>query len=111
TFHSNQTLFKKVLGFTRDMLESIGDRIERKHGYLSFWYGNYAKPDDPDSGWHTYPALPRFGSHYRGLFGRIDVLLETYSYIDFRRRCEVIYAWLHELARFAARNRRRIVRV
>jgi len=28
------------------------------------------------------------------LLGRMDVLLETYSYIDFRRRCHVIRAWL-----------------
>jgi hypothetical protein len=60
--------------------------------------------DDPSSGWHTYPALPRFGSHYRGLLGRMDVLLETYSYIDFGRRCRVIRAWLEELLRFAAKN-------
>jgi hypothetical protein len=58
----------------------------------------------PHSGWHTYPALPRFGSHYRGLLGRIDVLLETYSYIDFPRRCEVTRAWLLELLRDAAKH-------
>jgi hypothetical protein len=33
------------------------------------------------------PALARFGSHYRRLLGWIDVLLKTYSYIDFPRRC------------------------
>jgi hypothetical protein len=111
TAHSNQCLFRKLQKPTRKMLESIGKRIEREHGYRSYWYGNFAREDTPGSGWHTYPALPRFGSHYRGLQGRMDVLLETYSYLDFKTRCEVIYAWLDELVRYAAKQARKIQRV
>lgn len=105
TSHSNQRLFRPVLRQTRRMLEAVGRRIEEKYGYRSHWYGNFVREAEPASGWQTYPALPRFGSHYRGLLGRMDVLLETYSYIDFRRRCEVMYAWLLELLRYCARQR------
>ena len=104
TSHSNQRLFRPVLKRTREMLEAVGRRVEEKHGFRSHWYGNFVVDDDPTSGWQTYPALPRFGSHYRGLLGRIDVLLETYSYIDFRRRCEVQYAWLLELLKYSAKH-------
>jgi hypothetical protein len=110
TSHSNQRLFRRVLRRTRAMLEDVGRRVEEKHGYRSHWYGNFVREAEPAAGWQTYPALPRFGSHYRGLLGRMDVLLETYSYIDFRRRCEVMYAWLLELLRFGAKNANKLIR-
>lgn len=111
TSHSNQHLFEGTLSAAREMLDSIARKIEERHGYRAFWYGNYAEADDPDTGWQTYPALPRFGSHYRGLQGRLDVLLETYSYLSFERRCQVIYAWLLELVRYSAKHRKALRRV
>ncbi len=111
TSHSNQTLFRKLQKPVRQMLDSISKRIEREHGSRSYWYGNFARENDPRSGWHTYPALPRFGSHYRGLQGRMDVLLETYSYLGFERRCEVIALWLDELVRYAAKHAKKIIRI
>ncbi|NVJ06436.1 hypothetical protein HUW63_14480 [Myxococcus sp. AM001] len=104
TSHSNEPLFSKLRAYNRGMLERVAKAVQGRHGFDSFWYGNYKDEGDPRSGWHTYPALPRFGSHYRGLLGRLDVLLETYSYIDFPRRCAVMRAWLLELFRDAARN-------
>ncbi|ATB30520.1 M14 family metallopeptidase [Melittangium boletus] len=104
TSHSNEPLFQELRNFNRVMLERVAQAVSKRHGFDSFWYGNYKEEGDPRSGWHTYPALPRFGSHYRGLLGRIDVLLETYSYLDFPRRCEVMRAWLLELFRDAAKN-------
>lgn len=110
TSHSNQRLFRRVQRRTRAMLEEVAGRVEEKHGFRSQWYGNFVREAEPSSGWQTYPALPRFGSHYRGLLGRMDVLLEAYSYIAFERRCEVMYAWLLELCRFGAKNANRLIR-
>ncbi|EAU69811.1 M14 family zinc carboxypeptidase, partial [Stigmatella aurantiaca] len=104
TSHSNEPLFAELRHFNRELLERVAKAVKRRHGFDSFWYGNYRSEGEPRSGWHTYPALPRFGSHYRGLLGRLDVLLETYSYIGFPRRCEVMRAWLLELFRDAAKN-------
>jgi len=104
TSHSNEPLFSELREFNRTMLERVAKAVQQRHGFDSFWYGNFKNEGDPSSGWHTYPALPRFGSHYRGLLGRMDVLLETYSYIDFPRRCAVMRAWLLELFRDAAKN-------
>jgi Zinc carboxypeptidase len=104
TSHSNEPLFSELRAFNRAMLERVAKAVKTRHGFDSFWYGNYKTEGDPRSGWHTYPALPRFGSHYRGLLGRMDVLLETYSYISFERRCAVMRAWLLELFRDAAKN-------
>jgi hypothetical protein len=104
TSHSNEPLFSDLREFNRTLLERVAKAVKKRHGFDSFWYGNYRTEGDPRSGWHTYPALPRFGSHYRGLLGRLDVLLETYSYIDFPRRCAVMRAWLLELFRDAAKH-------
>ena len=104
TSHSNPALFAPLRTWNQRFLDKVAKRVRKRHGFASFWYGNYVTEDDPTSGWHTYPALPRFGSHYRGLLGRVDVLLETYSYLDFPRRCAVIRAWLLELLRAAARD-------
>lgn len=104
TSHSNEPLFQELRTLNRELLERVAKAVKSRHDFESFWYGNYKTEGDPRSGWHTYPALPRFGSHYRGLLGRLDVLLETYSYIDFPRRCAVMRAWLLELFRDAAKN-------
>jgi hypothetical protein len=107
----NDALFSDVRAFNRRLLEAVAASVEKNHGVSSFWYGNFVDENDPTSGWQTYPALPRFGSHYRGLLGRLDVLLETYSYLSFERRCEVIRAWLLELCKYAAKNGRAITEV
>lgn len=111
TSRGNEGLFAPVRTFARGMLERVSKSVEAKHDFTSFWYGNFVKEDDPTTGWHTYPALPRFGSHYRGLLGRLDVLLETYSYIPFARRCAVMREWLLELFRFAALKREPILKL
>lgn len=111
TSRGNDHLFAPVRSFARSMLERVSKSVERKHDFRSYWYGNFVQEDDPSTGWHSYPALPRFGSHYRGLLGRLDVLLETYSYLDFQKRCEVMRAWLLELFRFAALKREPILKL
>lgn len=107
----NEALFAPVRAFNRSMLERVAANVKKSHGFSATWYGNFVREPDPESGWHTYPALPRFGSHYRGLLGRLDVLLETYSYISYERRCAVMRAWLLELLRFAAKNGRALTSV
>lgn len=84
------------------LLPSVSQAVLKGCGRRGFFYGNYRDQNDPTSGWETYPGLPRFGSHYRGLTGRLDILLETYSYIDFRARVETMSAYLLEIFRYVA---------
>jgi hypothetical protein len=87
----------------------------RRRGFESGWYGNFVEDEraldargeaDPEApvglGWMTYPHHPRFGSNYRGLTGRLDVLLECYSYLPFERRVATASAWQVELLGWAA---------
>jgi hypothetical protein len=82
------------------LLPAVSEAVWQNDRHRGFFYGNYPDQDDPRSGWETYPGLPRFGSHYRGLTGRLDILLETYSYIDFAARVETISAFLLEIFRY-----------
>jgi hypothetical protein len=87
----------------------------RKRGFDSGWYGNFVEDErvldangevDPATplglGWMTYPHNPRFGSNYRGLTNRLDILLECYSYLPFEERVRTASAWQIELLSWAA---------
>lgn len=52
----------------------------------------------------TYPHHPRFGSNYRGLTNRLDLLLECYSYLSFEERVRTTFAWLLETLSAASRR-------
>ena len=96
----------------------------RARGFESGWYGNFVEDErildadgevDPNGGvglgWMTYPHHPRFGSNYRGLTGRMDILLECYSYLPFEERVRTARAWQIELLAWAAKNADRIRQV
>jgi hypothetical protein len=91
--------------------------VRRNFGLESGWYGNFVEDErvleqqgesDPASpvreGWMTYPHQPRYGSNYRGLTSRLDLLLECYSYLTFEERVRTTYAWLIETLRAASRR-------
>ena len=97
------------------MMPAVTAALARDHGLLAGWYGNFAEDEraldarvdaDPAApvgeGWMTYPHHPRFGSNYRGLTGRLDLLLECYSYLPFADRVRTTYATLLEALRYAA---------
>src|SRR4029078_12580160 len=97
------------------MMPSVTAAVARNHQVLAGWYGNFvedertldahgtADPTAPVSdGWMTYPHHPRFGSNYRGLTSRLDLLLECYSYISFEERVHATYATLLEALRDVA---------
>lgn len=86
-----------------------------RRGITSGWYGNFVEDEaalrergvvDPAAqvgeGWVTYPHHPRFGSNYRGLTGRLDLLLECYSYLPFEERVRTASAWQIETLAWVA---------
>jgi hypothetical protein len=94
-----------VLYMRQRVMPAVQSAVRKNWGRESFWYGNFlADEKGSGSGWITYTHHPRFGSNYRGLTGRLDVLLETYSYLSFEERVQTTYAFLVELLRFAAEH-------
>lgn len=100
------------------LLPPVTAAMKANHGLDAGWYGNFvederaldagndAEPGAPvREGWMTYPHHPRFGSNYRGLTSRMDLLLECYSYISFSERVRTAYAFMLETLKHVAAKR------
>ena len=84
--------------FARDvLLPEVTRGLFARTGFRTWFYGNFRDNLAPEQGWESYPPLARYGSHFRGLLGGVDILLEAYSYVDFRTRCDVTYGILVEI--------------
>lgn len=94
-----------ILFMRERMLPAVRREVKARHGRDTGWYGNFLVDEQKTGeGWITYTHHPRFGSNYRGLTNRLDVLLETYSYISFEERVLTTHAFLSELLRFTAEH-------
>lgn len=99
------------IAFMRErLLPAVRAAVKEAEGLDTFYYGNFLRDEGGEgSGWITYTHHPRFGGNYRGLTNRLDLLLETYSYLPFDERVHVTYAFLRETLRYVAANGREIV--
>jgi len=93
------------------MLPDVSRRLEARTRLKTFFYGNFVDETDLSKGWATYPHLPRYGSHYRGLTGRLDILLETYSYISFKDRVFTTYEILKDIFDYTIEHATEIKRI
>jgi hypothetical protein len=99
-----------ILFMREEVMPAVAGAVKLKDGLDSFWYGNFLRDEGGEgSGWITYPHHPRFGGNYRGLTNRLDLLLETYSYISFPERVRTTYAFLRETLRYVAAHREEIL--
>jgi hypothetical protein len=88
--------------YARDtILPVIRERMRTRHQFETFDYGNFSRPDTTGT-WSTYEHVPRFGSNYYGLRGRIGLLSEAYSHDPFERRVASTYAFVQEVLSYAA---------
>ena len=93
----------KLVHYVNDVLfPDVGQRLERRGGYKSFFYGNFSRDH---SRWETVPATPRYGIHYFGLRHRIAILSESYSYAPYRDRVLASRDFVRCILDFSAANR------
>jgi hypothetical protein len=116
--HTMESGRREPIEFMRHtFVPEVSAAVRRSFGLDSGWYGNFVEDErvldrkavaDPAApvgeGWMTYPHHPRYGSNYRGLTGRLDLLLECYSYLTFEERVRTTYAWLLETLRAVGRR-------
>ena len=89
--------------YTRDtLLVELRKRMQERHDFAVFDYGNFPREQGAPTAWETYDARPRFGTNYYGLRGRISVLSEAYSHDPFARRVAATYDFVSELLSFVA---------
>ncbi|MBD3884690.1 M14 family metallopeptidase [Phormidium tenue FACHB-886] len=90
-----------ILFMREQMLPAVTQRLKQRTELDTFYYGNFQFDEqNTGNGWITYPHHPRFGTNYRGLTNRLDLLLETYSYLEFRDRVFTTYEFLVEVLQF-----------
>ncbi|MBI4244567.1 MAG: hypothetical protein HY606_10805 [Planctomycetes bacterium] len=121
SFHGFQLTYGTAMNYSGEsgpidyvrtrLLPTVTKSLYERTGVHTFFYGNYKDEKDPSKGWMTYSHAPRYGSNYRGLTNKMDILLETYSYIPFEDRVKVIKDTLHEIFAFAQDNKTEIVEI
>jgi hypothetical protein len=95
--------------FTRDsILPVLRQRMQSRHNFATFDYGDFISDDTLSKGWSTFDARPRFGTNYYGLRGRIAILSEAYSHDPFERRVASTYAFTREILSYASEHAQRI---
>lgn len=95
-----------ILKVVRDrMLPAIGEKLFKRSGYRSFYYGNF---DRERKQWTTYPALPRYGIAYVGLRNRISILSEAYSYATYKDRVLVSRDFVLSCLEYFVENRKTV---
>ncbi len=111
TPHTPRSGRAEPVAFARQqLLPEITRRVRAAHGLETFFYGNFVRDEGGDEpGWMTYTHHPRFGSNYRGLTNRLDILAETYSYLPFPERVQATRAFLEATAGLVAERGPEIV--
>jgi hypothetical protein len=108
TVHSGRA---EPIAFMRErLLPAVTEAVKREDDRDTFWYGNFLRDEGGQgSGWITYTHHPRFGGNYRGLANRLDLLLETYAYLDFYDRVRTTYAFLRQTLAYVGEHAEEIV--
>lgn len=111
--HTSESGRSEPILFMREqLLPLVTRRLQNRTGLDAFYYGNFVTDEGGSgSGWMTYPHNPRFGSNYRGLTNRLDLLLETYSYLSFPERVFTTYEFLVEVLNFVTERGRDMIQV
>ncbi len=104
----NPTVDPRLMAYHRDtMMPVIAQSMLKKHGYRSYYYGNFsgrgpAAGQKDTRSWGAFSQQPRVGTNYVGFRNRLAILSEAYSYLDFRKRVEVTEAFVDEIVKYAA---------
>lgn len=98
--------------FTRDfVLPSLRARMQQRHGFATFDYGDFISDDTLSRGWATFGPQPRYGTNYYGLRGRVSLLSEAYSHDPFQRRVASTYAFVQEILSLMAQNSETVLKL
>ena len=98
------------------MLPGIRARMRTRHKFESFDYGNFSGDEGPSAqgearGWSSYEHLPRYGTNYYGVRGRLSILSEAYSHDPFERRVKSTEAFVRELLSMTAQKAKSVLAI
>lgn len=84
--------------------------LYKKLGHKSIPYGNFGKnySGKVSEGWWTFEDYPRYTTNYAGLRNRLAMLLEVYSYDDYKTRVDTQYACIYGILQTVAEDKNKI---
>ena len=95
----NPATAQPIRDFLRNkMMPVVTERLKEQQ-QLTFYYGNF---NPGHTSWTTYGHQPRYSTEYVGLRGRLAILSEAYSYLDYRGRIMATKAFVSELLNFVS---------
>ncbi|MFK7765718.1 MAG: DPP IV N-terminal domain-containing protein [Mariniblastus sp.] len=98
----NPATAEPIRNFLRQkMMPSVTTELKKK-GQLTFYYGNFNAPENTK--WTTYGHEPRYSTEYVGLRGRLAILSEAYSYLDYKGRIIATKDFVSALLDFSTEN-------
>ena len=111
--HTVESGRREPIDYMREhLLPAVTAAVKKNDGLDSSYYGNFLRDEGGQGmGWITYTHHPRFGGNYRGLTNRLDLLLETYSYLPYEERVRTTYAFLRESLAYAGAHGSEIVKL
>jgi hypothetical protein len=93
------------------MMTVLRQRMQSRHGFAAFDYGDFFSEDTLSKGWYTFDARPRFGTNYYGLRGKVAILSEAFSHDPFKTRVASTYAFVKEILSLSAEKKTQLLRM
>jgi len=95
-----------IIHYMREkMMPSIQKDLKERYDTLSIPYGNFIDFKNPEKGWRSAGAQPRFITNYIGLRNRMAILNENYAYADFKTRVWGCYHFLLSILEFCSEHK------
>lgn len=93
----------RILKLANDkMIPELTERLEKKGGWKSFYYGNFNRDKTL---WETYGHEPRYSTQYCALRNRIGILSESYSYAPYKDRILASKDFVNVILDYAAAHK------
>jgi len=82
--------------------------MKDKFDIMAVEYGHFTDYKNPGTGWESVGAEIRYIVNYVGLRNRLSLLLENYTYADYKTRVKGSYAFLYSSLEFCQNNKKQI---
>lgn len=104
----------ELMAYNRDefsrMAIGADSYLYKTQGKKAIPYGNFGKNYSGlvAEGWYTFEDYPRYTTNYAGLRNRLAMLLEVYSYDDYKTRVDTQYACIYGILQTVAAEKDKI---
>ncbi|MBS2098726.1 M14 family metallopeptidase [Carboxylicivirga linearis] len=109
TWMMNPNGDRQLINYMRDnMMPEVHKTLGDKYQTLNCYYGEFVDRLEPQKGWISYAAEPRYLVNYIGVRNRLAILNENYVYADYKSRVQGCYNLLWSILDYAVENKKEI---